>query len=57
MITLKNPETGQKHEMDAEALKEFSAAYQEAVKNDREEVVFRAMRLDMFTARQVMATI
>jgi len=57
MITLKNPETGQKHMMDEEAMKEFAAAYKEAVDNDRQEVVFRAMRLDMSSARQVMAAI
>lgn len=53
MITIKNPETGKVHEMDEPALAELRDAIAYAEKAERGEVVFRAMRIDVATAKSV----
>jgi len=55
MITLKNPETGQSHDMDADAFTELRAAYTEALAMGRDQVVFRAMRLDVVNTEDILA--
>ena len=57
MITLTNPETGQKHTMDAPALDELRAAYDHAVEAQRSELVFRAMRIDTAQAKEILGTV
>lgn len=54
MMTINNPETGQKHEMDEGALSELRDAIAYAENADRGEVVFRAMRIDLATAKSVI---
>jgi len=54
LLRLKNPETGETHIMDKEAMKELFQAVFAANSNDRKEVVFRAMRLDIKDARLVL---
>ncbi len=55
MITLTNPHDGTKHEMDADAFAELRQAYDQAIEAERDELVFRAMRLDIATAREILA--
>lgn len=53
-ISLKNPETGDVHNMDAEAFAELRQAVEQAEEAERDEVVFRAMRLDLDQAKGVL---
>ena len=54
LLRLKNPETGDSHIMDAEAMKELFQCVFTAKTNDRSEVVFRAMRLSLEDAELVL---
>lgn len=53
-IVITNPETGQKHEMDEAALSELRDAIAYAENADRGEAVFRAMRIDVATAKSIV---
>ncbi len=55
MITITNPETGKKHEMDKPAMDELRTAVEYAKRNDRGEAVFRAMRIDVSQAVTILA--
>lgn len=55
MITLTNPDTGQRHPMDAAAFKELREAFDAAKAAERDHLVFRAMLLDLDTARNILA--
>lgn len=55
MIKLTNPQDGKVHEMNKDAFDELRKAHQEAVEYDRDEVVFRAMRLDLTTVKSILA--
>lgn len=53
-ITLKNPITGKRHDVDANAVTELELAITEAEKHGRGEVVIFAMTLPLSTAREVV---
>lgn len=54
MITIRNPETGTKHRIDADAAQELSDALHRS--GGGEEIVFRAMRLDKAVAISIVNT-
>ncbi len=53
-IILKNPETGQKHEIDAAARKELAENLAFAEQHGRDQFTFRAMLLDVGSARNIL---
>lgn len=55
MITLKNPDTGQKHEMDAAAMKELRENLGFAEQHGRDQFTFRAMLIDVKSAKNILA--
>lgn len=55
MIIIKNPETGARIEMTKERIEELRASVQESERQDRDEVIFAAMRLDIDDAKQILA--
>jgi len=56
MVTITNPETGERHFFDKEAYAELRQAYDQSILMSWDEVVFRAMRIDIAQAREILAT-
>jgi len=54
VIVLKNPETGQKHEMDAAARKELRDNLGFAEQHGRDQFTFRAMLIDVGSAKNIL---
>lgn len=54
MITLKNPETGQRHEMDAAARKELQENLGFAEQHGRDQFTFRAMLISVESAKNIL---
>ncbi len=54
MITLKNPDTGERIKMDAEALEELLPEVEYSEDNKLSGMWFRGMRLDTKMARKIL---
>ena len=52
---IKHPETGEVHILDKEALTELTEAIDRAERNDLDECVFRAMRIEIYQAEKILS--